>query len=67
MSTVVFHSVKVPEKHLRREEIYKYHADEDIKSRILEDFKKHSKNSLDHLHLDVNIEIVVKEYDTKNT
>lgn len=67
MSTVVFIGEKKPEKNLIQEQSYRYHPDSVIKDKILEDLRKHLNCSLEQYIIDLNIQVILKEYVTKNT
>ncbi len=67
MSTIVFVSQRVPEKKLLSEHVYKYHPDSSMKEQIIQDLKKHLSSTLEHLIIDLDIKVTLKEYDSKNT
>lgn len=66
MSTIVFMGQKVPEKRLISEQTYKYHPDTEMKEQIIQDLKKHLSCSLERYIIDLNIQVILKEYDSKN-
>lgn len=67
MSTIVFAGQRIPTKHLVKETDFKYHPDQPMKDKILEDLKKHLACSLEDYIIDLDIRITLKEYDTQNT
>jgi hypothetical protein len=66
MSTIVFVSQRAPERHLISEQIFKYHPDTATKEQIINDLKKHLGSSLEHLIIDLDVKVTLKEYDTNH-
>lgn len=65
MSTVVFVNQKKIDKKLIQEFTYKYHPSSDMKEQILKDLHEHIKCDLEDFIIDVDIRIILKEYDKK--
>lgn len=65
MSTIVFVGQKIPEKRLISEQTFKYHPDGEMKEQIIQDLKKHLNCSLEKYIIDLNIQVILKEYDPK--
>lgn len=63
MSTVVYMGTKVPEKGLIKEHTYKYIPDREMKEKILNDVKAHSKEPLEEYIIEVKVEVSFKTYD----
>ena len=66
MSTVVFVSHKIPEKHLLSERTYKYFPDSTIKDSILADIVRHSGISIEDYDIEFDLKIILKEYKNAN-
>jgi len=68
MSTVVFVSQEVPEKKLLSKITYRLHPDFVLKERIMEEIQKHIREQVpSDAILELDIQLTIKTYDTKNT